>query len=76
MWATGVTGQGVVVAVIDTGIDLNHPDLKGTNRHGIRLSGNNDSDPSDEEGHGTHVSGTIAAKKMEVVLWELLPMRR
>lgn len=63
VWATGVTGQGVVVAVIDTGIDLNHPDLKGQTVTGYDFSGNNDSDPSDEEGHGTHVSGTIAAKK-------------
>ncbi|QQS59393.1 S8 family serine peptidase [Candidatus Peregrinibacteria bacterium] len=63
VWATGVTGEGVVVAVIDTGIDLNHPEFQGQLVTGYDFSGNNDTDPSDTEGHGTHVAGTIAAKK-------------
>lgn len=59
-WAKGLTGKGVVVAVIDTGIKLEHPDLKdnikgGKNTHSSRKS------PEDDQGHGTHVAGTIAA---------------
>lgn len=52
--------EGVQVAVIDTGIDLNHPDLQGK-----YLSGANfvyeDEEPDDDVGHGTHVTGVIAA---------------
>lgn len=54
-------GEGVKVAVIDTGCDINHPDLKNN-----ILSGKNflDSkkDPIDDHGHGTHVSGIISAE--------------
>lgn len=54
------TGQGVRVAVIDTGCDLNHEDLKKNIEQGINLV-KPGSDPFDDNGHGTHVSGTIAA---------------
>ncbi|MDR6226907.1 S8 family serine peptidase [Desmospora profundinema] len=55
-----VTGKGVRVAVIDTGVDGEHPDLKGKVIGGYDFV-NDDDDPMDEEGHGTHVAGTIAA---------------
>jgi subtilisin family serine protease len=76
-------GAGILVAVLDTGVDETHPDLKGalwTNPgevpgngvdddhdgyvddvHGVDLV-NHDGDPSDDEGHGTHVAGIIAAR--------------
>lgn len=53
----------VKVAVLDTGIDYNHPDLKNRvlKSDGYNFIGNN-SDPMDDNGHGTHVSGIIAAE--------------
>jgi serine protease len=72
-WATS-QGKGVVVAVIDTGVDLGHPDLRGRLVPGAtflgcgsRSCGNGDwrSGPSDRRveayGHGTHVAGAIVA---------------
>ena len=48
------------VAVIDTGVDYNHPDLLGRVILG-RDTANEDDDPMDDEGHGTHVAGIVAA---------------
>lgn len=55
------TTTGVTVAVIDTGVDYNHPDLVGKVVKGYDFV-NGDSDPMDDQGHGTHVAGVIAAK--------------
>ncbi|HYK05040.1 MAG TPA: S8 family serine peptidase [Thermoanaerobaculia bacterium] len=53
--------KGVVnVAVIDTGIDYNHPELKAIYAGGYNVF-TKTNDPMDDHGHGTHVSGTIAA---------------
>jgi subtilisin len=54
------TGAAVHVAVIDSGIDYNHADLAGRYAGG-RDFVNNDSDPMDDNGHGTHVAGTVGA---------------
>jgi subtilisin len=56
-----IYGDGVKVAVLDTGIDCNHPDLVMNCRGGYDFV-YGDSDPIDYNGHGTHVSGIIAAK--------------
>ena len=67
VWAdTGATGNGVIVAIIDTGIDYTHPDLGGCFGPGCKVVGgydfvNNDQDPMDDFGHGTHVAGIVAA---------------
>ena len=53
-------GAGVKVAVIDTGIDTRHPDLVDAYAGGWDFV-NDDADPQDDNGHGTHVCGTIAA---------------
>ncbi|OEH86914.1 hypothetical protein BHU72_01240 [Desulfuribacillus stibiiarsenatis] len=54
------TGRGVKVGVIDTGVDLSHPMLVANLRQGINII-NPDISPQDDNGHGTHVAGTIAA---------------
>lgn len=51
-------GTGVKVAVLDTGIDPNHPDLKG--KVVDKVSFVKDESPEDGNGHGTHVAGIIA----------------
>ncbi|GDX92677.1 hypothetical protein LBMAG46_26850 [Planctomycetia bacterium] len=58
--AVPLRGAGVRVAVLDTGVDYTHPDLWANYRGGYDFV-NNDADPRDDQGHGTHVSGTIAA---------------
>jgi len=52
-------GAGLAVCVIDSGIDTDHPDLK-THAGGWDYV-NGDNDPADDNGHGTHVAGSIAA---------------
>ena len=59
-WAISTGSPAVTVAVIDTGIDYTHPDLAANYAGGYDFV-NLDSDPMDDHGHGTHVSGTIAA---------------
>lgn len=54
-------GNGVVVAVIDTGIDYNHPDLKGNILDSITTIDGADEKGYDGAGHGTHCAGIIAA---------------
>jgi subtilisin family serine protease len=93
VWAQGLTGDGIVIAVIDSGIDYNHPDLTGNiwsnnGENGVDAQGrnkanngldddnngfvddfrgwdfvNNDNDPMDDNNHGTHISGLVAAKR-------------
>ena len=55
-------GDGIKVAVIDSGIDYNHPELAGNYAGGYDFV-NDDENPMDDNGHGTHVAGTIAAIK-------------
>ena len=96
VWAKGLTGDGIVVAVIDSGVDYNHPDLLGNiwsnaGETGVDAIGrnkasngvdddgngfvddfrgwdfvNNDNDPMDDNNHGTHISGLVAAKRDRV----------
>lgn len=55
------TGEGVTVAVIDTGIDFNHSDLSGHNSSLGKNCVTSGAPPADDNGHGTHVAGTVAA---------------
>lgn len=66
------TGEGVKVAVIDTGIDMDHPELAeniigGYNAIDSSLS------PNDDQGHGTHVAGTIAGRQSKKDLTGIAP---
>lgn len=61
-----ITGKGVRIGILDTGIDYNHPDLGGGFGPSFKVIGgydfiNNDTDPIDDHGHGTHVAGIAAA---------------
>lgn len=58
-WAK-TTGLGVKVAVLDTGIQLNHPDLAANIKGGVNIV-NPGRTANDDNGHGTHVAGIIAA---------------
>lgn len=81
-WDTTTGTRRTIVAVIDTGVDYTHPDLKANIWRNVReIAGNgldddgngfkddifgydfanNDADPKDENGHGTHVAGIIGA---------------
>jgi hypothetical protein len=54
------SSTGTLVAVIDTGTQLDHPDLQDNLVAGWDFF-DNDDDPSDSDGHGTHTAGTVAA---------------
>ncbi len=68
-WAAGVTGQGVRVAVLDGGFDMDHPDLAPNINYALSTDftgegidyGPNPDDPTGVFSHGSHVAGTIAA---------------
>ena len=66
VWDLGYTGEGVIVAVVDTGVNYNHLDVAdhlwdgGSEfpHHGYDVY-NGDNDPMDDHGHGSHCSGTV-----------------
>jgi subtilisin family serine protease len=62
-WNAGYKGANVKVAVIDTGIDLDHPDLNPISGYDFV---NDDPVADDDNGHGTHVAGIIAALNNEI----------
>ena len=68
VWDLGYTGAGIIVAVIDSGVNYNHTDIANNMwnggddypHHGWDFF-NNDNDPLDDTGHGTHCAGTISS---------------
>ncbi|MGE5458451.1 MAG: S8 family serine peptidase [Methanococcaceae archaeon] len=61
----GNKGTGINVAIIDTGINYNHPDLRDNYKGGYDFV-NDDVDPLDDNEHGTHCAGIIAAADNEI----------
>ncbi len=67
IWANyDITGEGIVVGILDTGIDYMHPDLGGGLGPDHKVMGgydfvNDNNDPMDDHSHGTHVAGIVAA---------------
>ncbi|MDE0884020.1 MAG: S8 family serine peptidase [Myxococcota bacterium] len=65
LWSQGYSGAGIVVAVMDTGVDVLHPDLSSRWRGGanswLDLSDPFQAIPRDSTGHGTQVTGLILA---------------
>lgn len=59
-WGVGKGSKNVIVAVVDTGADSNHPDLQGRLLNGYNVV-DPSSPPMDDVGHGTHVTGIISA---------------
>lgn len=62
-----LTGKGQVIAILDTGVDYTHPDLGGCLGINCKVIGgydfnNNDNDPMDDAGHGTHVAAIAASR--------------
>ncbi|MCX6640278.1 MAG: S8 family serine peptidase [bacterium] len=68
VWAQGYEGDGIIVGMLDTGVNYNHLDLTthmwnggpSYPNHGWDFY-NNDNDPTDGHGHGTHTAGTVAS---------------
>ncbi len=62
-WDLNTGDTGITIAVVDTGIDSTHPDLatKVVPGHSFLNQGTEDSNPVDQNGHGTHVAGIAAA---------------
>ncbi|NJN16807.1 MAG: S8 family serine peptidase [Oscillochloris sp.] len=62
VWMALPPRQNVIVAIVDSGVDAGHPDLVGRVRDDGYDFVDDDADPRDENGHGTHVAGIIAAQ--------------
>jgi subtilisin/minor extracellular protease Epr len=65
-------GTGINVAIIDTGINYNHPDLRDNYKGGYDFV-NDDADPVDDNGHGTHCAGIIAAEDNDIGVISVAP---
>ncbi len=59
-WSTTTGNSEVIIAVVDTGVDLSHPDLQENLVNGYSTV-KGTSSPNDDNGHGTHVAGIVAA---------------
>ena len=68
VWAMGYEGSGIIVSVVDTGVNYNHVDLHNNMWHDTAAGfhygwdfADNDGDPMDTNSHGTHCAGSVAS---------------
>ncbi|MDM8531191.1 S8 family peptidase [Anaerolineales bacterium HSG25] len=80
-WDVSTGSNRVIIAVLDTGIDSDHPDLEHKIVGGKNYIDDN-ADPEDDNGHGTHIAGIIAASTnndtgMAGISWEsrIMPLK-
>ena len=71
----GLWGAGVTVAILDSGIDYTHPDLALNYAGGYDFV-NDDDDPFDDNAHGTHVAGIVAARDDDAGVVGVAPYAR
>ncbi|WP_143833698.1 S8 family serine peptidase [Oceanobacillus senegalensis] len=64
-WNINKGSKDVTIAVLDTGVNKNHPDLAGRVLPGYDFV-NDDKDPADDNGHGTHVAGIIVSNQNDM----------
>ncbi len=67
LWAAGITGKGIGVAVIDSGISGDKPDFEGadgSSRIVVNQLNDGATHPGDDVGHGTHVAGILAGNSL------------
>src|SRR5699024_350349 len=68
VWKKGLKGKGITIAVLDTGIDISHPEYNGRIVGGANFTDEDDANFSnfkDYNGHGTHVAGIISTNNLK-----------
>ena len=77
LWKQGLTGKGILVGHLDTGVDGDHPALKAPSRHFAEFDPMGDpvpgAQPHDSGQHGTHTAGTIAGRRTRSTAFGVAP---
>jgi len=72
LWSQGYNGKNIKIAVMDTGVDLSHPDLQGNIHKGFNFINPNEP-PLDDNGHGTMIIGIISASHNNIGITGIAP---
>lgn len=77
LWDQGITGRGVLIGHLDTGVDASHPALAGAVADFAEFDWNGDrvprAAPRDSDEHGTHTAGTIVGRKVSSTSFGVAP---